>query len=274
MTRICWRPSCASAAMTVLANWMRWARGLAAYPDDNGLLYARALTRERRDDIPRAEADLRKILVTDPENVPALNALGYTRPTACRAPAGGAGADRPRPRRRAGQRRHRRQLWLVLYRLGRKDEALVQLRWPGPRPGLPEIAAHVGEVLWVLGKHDEARHFFDEAAKLDPENRAPPCAPARNSIHECFPIRPLLLAAATLAVTALCHAWHAEDPATGGGRDGLGRSGAGRSRARGRPACTAGLGLPSGRVAVSKGRRTAAAVASTGSRKAAATWWS
>ncbi|WP_368855689.1 tetratricopeptide repeat protein, partial [Acinetobacter baumannii] len=33
---------------------------------------------ERRDEIPRAEADLRKILVTDPENVPALNALGYT----------------------------------------------------------------------------------------------------------------------------------------------------------------------------------------------------
>ena len=37
------------------------ARGPAAYPDDNGLLYARALARERRDDIPRAEADLRKI---------------------------------------------------------------------------------------------------------------------------------------------------------------------------------------------------------------------
>ncbi|REP66748.1 hypothetical protein DSJ19_00330, partial [Mycobacterium tuberculosis] len=54
------------------------ARGLAAYPDENALLYARALAWERRDDIPRAEADLRKVLVTDPENIAALNALGYT----------------------------------------------------------------------------------------------------------------------------------------------------------------------------------------------------
>ena len=54
------------------------ARGLAAYPDDNALLYARGLAWERRDRIDRAEADLRKILVTDPENVAALNALGYT----------------------------------------------------------------------------------------------------------------------------------------------------------------------------------------------------
>ncbi|WP_312711438.1 tetratricopeptide repeat protein, partial [Stenotrophomonas sp.] len=44
-------------------------RGLAAYPDENALLYARALAWERRDDIARAEADLRKVLVTDPENI-------------------------------------------------------------------------------------------------------------------------------------------------------------------------------------------------------------
>jgi len=148
------------------------ARGLAAYPDDNGLLYARALTWERRDDIPRAEADLRKILVTDPENVPALNALGYTL------------ADRTGRLQEALELIDRARVaepdnaaivdsygW-VLYRLGRKEEALVQLRRAWTLAKDPEIASHVGEVLWVLGKHDEARHFFDEAAKLDPENRA------------------------------------------------------------------------------------------------------
>src|SRR3546814_6993340 len=55
-----------------------YARGLAAYPDEPELLYARGLMWERRDDIPRAEADLRRILVADPENVATLNALGYT----------------------------------------------------------------------------------------------------------------------------------------------------------------------------------------------------
>src|SRR3546814_7049716 len=38
-----------------------YARGLAAYPDEPELLYARGLMWERRDDIPRAEADLRRL---------------------------------------------------------------------------------------------------------------------------------------------------------------------------------------------------------------------
>jgi tetratricopeptide (TPR) repeat protein len=55
-----------------------FARGLAAFPDDPALLYARGLAWERRDDIARAEADFRRILVAEPDNVATLNALGYT----------------------------------------------------------------------------------------------------------------------------------------------------------------------------------------------------
>ncbi|WMJ67933.1 tetratricopeptide repeat protein [Stenotrophomonas sp. 24(2023)] len=148
------------------------ARGLAAYPDENALLYARGLAWERRDDIPRAEADLRKILVTEPENVAALNALGYTL------------ADRTTRYQEALELIDRARVaepdnaaivdsygW-VLYRLGRNEEALVQLRRAWTLAKDAEIAAHVGEVLWVLGKHDEARHFFGEAARLEPDNRA------------------------------------------------------------------------------------------------------
>lgn len=148
------------------------ARGLAANPDDNALLYARALAWERQDDIARAEADLRKILVTEPENVAALNALGYTL------------ADRTPRHREALELIDRARVaepdnaaivdsygW-VLYRLGRNEEALVHLRRAWSLVKDPEIAAHVGEVLWVMGQKDEARHFFDEARKLDPDNRA------------------------------------------------------------------------------------------------------
>jgi Flp pilus assembly protein TadD len=60
----------------------------------------------------------------------------------------------------------------VLYRLGRNEEALVQLRRAWTLNKDPEIAAHVGEVLWVLGQKEEARRFFEEARKLDPDNRA------------------------------------------------------------------------------------------------------
>jgi Flp pilus assembly protein TadD len=60
----------------------------------------------------------------------------------------------------------------VLYRLGRNEEALVQLRRAWSLTKDPEVAAHVGEVLWVTGQKEEARRFFDEARKLDPDNRA------------------------------------------------------------------------------------------------------
>ncbi|MDV0436856.1 tetratricopeptide repeat protein [Xanthomonas sacchari] len=147
-------------------------RGLAAYPDDNALLYARGLSWERRDRIDRAEADLRKILVTEPENVAALNALGYTL------------ADRTKRYREALQLIDRARTadpdnaaiidsygW-VLYRLGKTQEALVQLRRAWSLVKDPEIAAHIGQVLWEQGKHDEANKYFDEARKLDPDNRA------------------------------------------------------------------------------------------------------
>ena len=35
-----------------------------------------------------------------------------------------------------------------------------------------EIAAHVAEVLWVMGQKDEARRFFEEARKIDADNRS------------------------------------------------------------------------------------------------------
>ncbi|TYT23172.1 hypothetical protein FZO89_18205 [Luteimonas viscosa] len=149
-----------------------YTRGLADWPDEPSLLYARALMWERRDDIPRAEADLRTILVADPENVAALNALGYTL------------ADRTERYREALELIDRARVaepgnaaiidsygW-VLYRLGRLDEALVELRRAYTLQKDAEIAAHIAEVLWVMDRRDEARRYFDDARRLDPENRS------------------------------------------------------------------------------------------------------
>jgi len=149
-----------------------YERGLAAFPDESEILYARALGWERRDNIARAEADLRKILVAEPDNIAALNALGYTL------------ADRTTRYQEALELINRARTaqpdnaaivdsygW-VLYRLDRIDDALVELRRAFSLQKDAEIAAHLGEVLWVAGKRDEARKYFDEARKIDPENRA------------------------------------------------------------------------------------------------------
>ncbi len=149
-----------------------FSRGLAAFPDDLEILYARALSWERGDDVPRAEADLRRILVIDPESVAALNALGYTL------------ADRTDRYQEALELINRARAaepdnaaitdsygW-VLYRLGRTDEALVALRQAFALQKDAEIAAHLAEVLWKLGRRDEARKYVEEAKRIDPDNRA------------------------------------------------------------------------------------------------------
>lgn len=149
-----------------------FARGLAAFPDDPDLLYARALSWERHDDIPRAEADLRRILVAQPDNVTALNALGYTL------------ADRTTRyaealelinRARAAEPNNAAIVdsygW-VLYRLGKPADAIVELQRAYALQKDAEIAAHVGEVLWILGRRDEAIHYFEESRQMDADNRS------------------------------------------------------------------------------------------------------
>ncbi len=149
-----------------------FARGLAAFPDDPALLYARALAWERRDDIPHAEADFRRILVADPDNVNALNALGYTlADRTTRYTEALELIDRARTAEPDSAAIIDSYGW-VLYRLGRTREALVEIRRAFSLQKDPEIAAHLGEVLWVLGQKEEARRYFDEARKLDPDNRS------------------------------------------------------------------------------------------------------
>src|SRR3546814_7115859 len=147
-----------------------YARGLAAYPDEPELLYARGLMWERRDDIPRAEADLRGILVADPENVATLNALGYTL------------ADRTTRYEEALQLIARARVadpdnpaiidshgW-VLYRLGRHKAAVAELRRAVAIKKDAEIGAPLGEALWVTGPRGEAGTDFQEAREPDPDN--------------------------------------------------------------------------------------------------------
>ncbi|MEO5629535.1 MAG: tetratricopeptide repeat protein [Thermomonas sp.] len=149
-----------------------YARGLAAFADDQALLYSRALMWERRDDIAKAEADFRRILLSAPDDVNALKSLGYTL------------ADRTTRYKEALELIDRARVaapgnaaiidsygW-VLFRLGRNAEALDHLRHAFTLQKDPDIASHLGQVLWVLGRKDEARRYFEEARKIDPENRS------------------------------------------------------------------------------------------------------
>lgn len=141
--------------------------GLSEEPDNADLLYARAMLSVGMGRVESLERDLRRILMTDPDHVDALNALGYTL------------ADRT-DRFDAAESLIERALQLrpddpaildsmgwVLYRKGQPGAAEEYLRRALEQGFDAEIAAHLGEVLWTLGRQDEARavwrHALDEA---------------------------------------------------------------------------------------------------------------
>jgi tetratricopeptide (TPR) repeat protein len=143
-------------------------RGLALHPGEKDLLYARALIAEKLDRLDILERDLRLILAADPKNGQALNALGYTL------------ADRTdRHQEALGYIEQALALlpddaavidsmgW-VQFRLGNNAKALEYLRRAYQINPDAEIAAHLSEVLWVSGQHDEAKRIWREARTRQP----------------------------------------------------------------------------------------------------------
>jgi tetratricopeptide (TPR) repeat protein len=147
-------------------------RALLLYPGDIDLLYARALMAERIDRLDLLERDLRTILADDPSNASALNALGYTL------------ADRTDRylealdyiRRALAQRPDDPaiidSLGWVHYRLGNYAEAEQHLRRAYALMQDPEIAAHLAELLLVIGQTAEARGLFLQAIQDHPNHEA------------------------------------------------------------------------------------------------------
>jgi tetratricopeptide (TPR) repeat protein len=143
---------------------------LGIIPGNSDLLYARALVAERLGRIDQLEADLKFILKTEPDNAHALNALGFTL------------ADQTDRFEEAYDYLKRAieimpddpaiidSLGWVQYRMGNYDEAESLLRTALSRFEDAEIAAHLGEVLWVKGKQQEARGIWQKALKKSPDD--------------------------------------------------------------------------------------------------------
>lgn len=143
---------------------------LEEYPQNVDILYARSLLAEKMDNLQMTEADLRAILIAEPDNVHALNALGYTladrtdrlqEAYAYIQKAYKLAPDEPAVLDSMG--------W-VLYRLGRAEEAIGYLRGALAIMQDDEIAAHLGEVLWVTGMKKEATQVWNKALEAKPDS--------------------------------------------------------------------------------------------------------
>ena len=143
---------------------------LSAFPGDINLLYARSLASEKLGDIAAVEQDLRAILDQDSDNAAALNALGYslanhtTRYEEAQTLIERALALQPNDASIMDS------LGWVLYRRGQHAEALTQLRRAAAVLTDPEVAAHLGEVLWSTGEPEQARTIWREALQQHPDD--------------------------------------------------------------------------------------------------------
>lgn len=146
------------------------SRGLEAYPENEDLLYGRAMSNVVRERIDAAERDLRRIIERDPENAHALNALGYTLVDRTERVAEGAALIERAYALRPGDPAIVDSMGWAAYRQGELEEARDYLERAYELARDPEIAAHLGEVLWRLGERERARAVWDEALAEDPEH--------------------------------------------------------------------------------------------------------
>ena len=146
-------------------------RGLKALPDDTRLLYARALLNDDLGHVDAAVRDLRRVLELKPDDANAMNALGYTLADRTDKQAEALELIQKALTLKPGEPAIIDSLGWVQYRLGNLDQALEQLRLAYDKQPDAEIAAHLGEVLWISGQKDEARRIWDQGRKKDDKNK-------------------------------------------------------------------------------------------------------
>ncbi len=138
-------------------------------PDNVDLLFARSFLSDRMGNAAKSEQTLRRIIELQPNDSRAYNQLGY------------ALAD--------GPDRHEEALALLeraiaispddpaiidslawaQYKLGRYEEALANLQRAYEAFPDPEVAAHLGEVLWMMGRQRDANRVWDAALSTNPD---------------------------------------------------------------------------------------------------------
>jgi tetratricopeptide (TPR) repeat protein len=145
-------------------------KSVGTWPNATELIYDYAIAAERVGKLDLMEAELRKVIKMKPDFAAAYNALGYSF------------ADRNIKLNEAktlvetalklqpNDHYMLDSLGWVHYRLGNLAMAAENLRKAYEIQADPEIAAHLGEVLWKQGLQEEAKKIWAGALKDFPEN--------------------------------------------------------------------------------------------------------
>jgi len=145
-------------------------QALAIFTDSLALQYARAMTHEQRGDIAKAEQDLRAIIARDPNNATTLNALGYTLTVHTTRYQEAAELIEKANEITPGEAAILDSLGWVYFKLQRYNDAEAYLRQAYRLLPDPEVAAHLGETLWVMGRTEDALAIWRDALTRTPNN--------------------------------------------------------------------------------------------------------
>jgi tetratricopeptide (TPR) repeat protein len=144
--------------------------GLAKRPKEPSLLYSSAMAAEQLGLIDVLELRLRRLIELEPDNAQAFNALGYTladktdrfgEAKALLVRALELSPDDPVFIDSMG--------WIE-FKLKEYERSITLLRRAYSLERHPEIAAHLGEALWALGKEGEAKSVWTLARDEFPDN--------------------------------------------------------------------------------------------------------
>tara|TARA_R110001592_G_scaffold363380_1_gene686558 strand:- start:1198 stop:3042 length:1845 start_codon:yes stop_codon:yes gene_type:complete len=145
-------------------------KAITEFPEDDQLLYARAMNLDAQNNLADMETDLRKILEHKPDNAIALNALGYTLADK---------TDRLQEAFLLIQKAHILEpenpaildsLGWVLFKLHKKEDALIYLLKAFQSYQDGEVAAHLGEVLWSLNQKTESLEVWLNVLQKYPDH--------------------------------------------------------------------------------------------------------
>ena len=146
------------------------SEALLSFPNNNTLLYARSLFSDKLRNLDTLEQDLRAMLANNPDNALALNALGYsltnlsTRYEEAKQLISKALTLKP------NDPAIKDSLGWAEYRLGHLDKALTLLQEAYRSFPDHEVAAHLGEVLWKLGRTEEAKKIWAQGLESRPDS--------------------------------------------------------------------------------------------------------
>ena len=146
-----------------------YSEALDLFPESVSLLYGRAMTFEVLGDIAGMENDLRTILVFKPNNATTLNALGYTLTVHTERYEEAANLIEKALQLSPGEPAILDSLGWVYFKLGRFLQAADLLKEAYARFPDAEVAAHLGEVLWVSGKEQDALAIWRASLQQQPD---------------------------------------------------------------------------------------------------------